>query len=67
MFIAFRGAGMFGLDADPGDVPSGWRKSEHLGRWIDPNDPGSWGKVPRNAVCPCGSGRKYKHCHGRAK
>ena len=28
-------------------------------------DPASWeGKVSRNAVCPCGSGRKYKHCHG---
>jgi preprotein translocase subunit SecA len=24
-----------------------------------------WGKTPRNAPCPCGSGRKYKHCHGR--
>ena len=25
----------------------------------------SWGKVGRNAPCPCGSGKKYKHCHGR--
>jgi preprotein translocase subunit SecA len=25
----------------------------------------NWGKVPRNAPCPCGSGKKYKHCHGR--
>lgn len=33
---------------------------------IDPNDPSTWGKVPRNAPCPCGSGKKYKHCHGRA-
>lgn len=24
------------------------------------------GKIPRNAPCPCGSGRKYKHCHGKA-
>ncbi|HAK98142.1 MAG TPA: preprotein translocase subunit SecA, partial [Rhodobiaceae bacterium] len=23
-------------------------------------------KIPRNAACPCGSGKKYKHCHGRA-
>jgi len=23
------------------------------------------GKVPRNAPCPCGSGKKYKHCHGK--
>jgi preprotein translocase subunit SecA len=31
----------------------------------DPKDPTSWGKVGRNEVCPCGSGKKYKHCHGR--
>ncbi|MEM8988160.1 MAG: preprotein translocase subunit SecA [Pseudomonadota bacterium] len=31
---------------------------------IDPNDPTTWGRVPRNAPCPCGSGKKYKHCHG---
>ena len=30
----------------------------------DPNDPSSWGKVSRNEACPCGSGKKYKHCHG---
>jgi len=32
---------------------------------IDPNDPATWRGVGRNAACPCGSGRKYKHCHGR--
>jgi len=32
---------------------------------IDPNNPATWGKVQRNAPCPCGSGKKYKHCHGR--
>ncbi|MEM7302984.1 MAG: preprotein translocase subunit SecA [Pseudomonadota bacterium] len=31
----------------------------------DPNDPSTWGKVGRNEPCPCGSGKKYKHCHGR--
>ena len=31
---------------------------------IDPADPSTWGKVPRNSPCPCGSGKKYKHCHG---
>ncbi|TIS62216.1 preprotein translocase subunit SecA [Mesorhizobium sp.] len=30
----------------------------------DPNNPASWGKVGRNEACPCGSGKKYKHCHG---
>jgi preprotein translocase subunit SecA len=24
-----------------------------------------WDKTPRNAPCPCGSGKKYKLCHGR--
>jgi preprotein translocase subunit SecA len=32
---------------------------------IDPNDPATWSKLNRNAECPCGSGKKYKHCHGR--
>jgi preprotein translocase subunit SecA len=31
---------------------------------VNPNDPNTWGKVQRNAPCPCGSGRKFKHCHG---
>ncbi|MGQ3675948.1 preprotein translocase subunit SecA [Xanthobacter sp. TB0139] len=30
----------------------------------DPNNPESWGRVGRNELCPCGSGKKYKHCHG---
>jgi preprotein translocase subunit SecA len=30
----------------------------------NPNDPTTWGKVSRNAECPCGSGKKFKHCHG---
>ena len=34
-------------------------------RAADPNDPSTWGKVARNAPCPCGSGKKFKHCHGR--
>jgi preprotein translocase subunit SecA len=28
-------------------------------------DPSTWHNSPRNAPCPCGSGRKFKHCHGR--
>jgi preprotein translocase subunit SecA len=31
----------------------------------DPQNPATWGKVGRNEVCPCGSGKKFKHCHGR--
>ncbi len=32
---------------------------------IDPSDPSTWGRVSRNDRCPCGSGLKYKHCHGK--
>jgi preprotein translocase subunit SecA len=32
---------------------------------VDPADPATWHRTPRNAPCPCGSGKKYKHCHGR--
>jgi preprotein translocase subunit SecA len=31
----------------------------------NPNDPDSWGHVSRNEPCPCGSGKKFKHCHGK--
>ncbi|NHN86565.1 preprotein translocase subunit SecA [Acetobacter musti] len=31
---------------------------------ILPDDPETWGETPRNAPCPCGSGKKFKHCHG---
>ncbi|MCZ6886790.1 MAG: preprotein translocase subunit SecA [Rickettsia endosymbiont of Ixodes persulcatus] len=30
----------------------------------NPEDPTSWGRVSRNELCPCGSGKKYKYCHG---
>jgi preprotein translocase subunit SecA len=32
---------------------------------VDPNDETTWAATPRNALCPCGSGKKYKHCHGK--
>jgi preprotein translocase subunit SecA len=31
---------------------------------VDPANPETWGRVSRNQACPCGSGKKYKHCHG---
>jgi preprotein translocase subunit SecA len=31
---------------------------------FDENDPSTWGNPNRNAPCPCGSGKKFKHCHG---
>jgi preprotein translocase subunit SecA len=32
----------------------------------NPLDPNSWGNIGRNEPCPCGSGAKYKHCHGKS-
>jgi preprotein translocase subunit SecA len=32
---------------------------------VDPARPETWGATPRNAACPCGSGKKYKYCHGK--
>jgi len=29
------------------------------------DDPTTWGNPGRNEKCPCGSGKKFKHCHGR--
>jgi preprotein translocase subunit SecA len=29
------------------------------------DDPSTWGRVGRNEACPCGSGKKFKHCHGQ--
>ncbi|MBY0423669.1 MAG: SEC-C domain-containing protein, partial [Parvularculaceae bacterium] len=33
-------------------------------RAVDPQNPATWGSVARNSPCPCGSGKKFKHCHG---
>jgi preprotein translocase subunit SecA len=44
-------------------APLQTRKSSDSG--VDPSRPATWGKVSRNAACPCGSGKKYKHCHGK--
>ncbi|MEO5338181.1 MAG: preprotein translocase subunit SecA [Magnetospirillum sp. WYHS-4] len=41
-------------------------RSRQAGAGVDPKDPATWGRVSRNSACPCGSGRKYKHCHGAA-
>jgi preprotein translocase subunit SecA len=32
---------------------------------FDENDQSSWGNPSRNDECPCGSGKKFKHCHGQ--
>ena len=64
MQVQKSGTMVLAADLDPADAPAGWELNHTLGRWIDPTDLETWGKVPRNAACPCNSGKKYKHCHG---
>jgi preprotein translocase subunit SecA len=48
--------------ADAGPPPA---PSENARAGFDENDPATWGNPGRNETCPCGSGKKFKHCHGR--
>jgi len=56
---------------DPALVGAGAEAAQGLGQTrptastLNPNDPSTWGKIQRNAQCPCGSGKKYKQCHGK--
>jgi len=52
-------------DQEPWSEPTGGDRLRLAASEIDPKNPATWGKVQRNAPCPCGSGKKYKHCHGR--
>jgi preprotein translocase subunit SecA len=56
--MATGGAENSGWDHAPAPLAQG-------GEEIDPADPSTWYRTPRNANCPCGSGKKYKHCHGK--
>jgi len=47
--------------------PAFAQQARDAGIAVAPDRPGSeaWAATPRNAPCPCGSGKKYKHCHGQ--
>ena len=64
MALATHGAGSASLGevAVPGHTHLGPAETAPAGA----GGPAAWADTPRNAACPCGSGRKYKHCHGRA-
>ena len=53
------------LAPPPGGGRLAFADAGPIGPALDPNDTSTWGKVPRNAPCPCGSGKKFKHCHGQ--
>ena len=64
--MALAGAGGGAQPAAPAGGGASAQTVRHAsGAAADPNDPATWGKVGRNQPCPCGSGQKYKHCHGR--
>ncbi|MBU2999243.1 preprotein translocase subunit SecA [Roseovarius nubinhibens] len=55
MAAAAEGDGAQAAAEAPGDARPGF----------DENDPSTWGEPGRNEPCPCGSGKKFKHCHGK--
>jgi preprotein translocase subunit SecA len=52
------------INAMTGEDEEAFADDEMAGDAVDPNNPSTWGKVGRNEPCPCGSGKKYKQCHG---
>ena len=49
--------------AKPADAPAPVAAQPAEG--FKEDDPATWGNPARNDACPCGSGKKFKHCHGR--
>ena len=50
--------------SDPTVVPAITKEGAIEPDGVIPEVSASWGNVPRNAPCPCGSGKRYKQCHG---
>jgi preprotein translocase subunit SecA len=62
--LEMAGAGGTTYEAVP--MAIGTAAPRPIAEGVDPNDPATWHRTPRNAPCPCGSGKKFKVCHGRA-
>ena len=58
--MAARQAAMQGAGASPAPAVAG----DAVPGFVE-DDPTTWGSPKRNDKCPCGSGQKFKHCHGR--
>ena len=52
--------------ADLAEKPAPAQAGTFVAPEVSKNDPATWASTPRNAPCPCGSGKKYKYCHGQA-
>jgi len=62
----------YAMGGDVGELEPAWSDNavmsssqRPIAEAVDPARPSTWGSVGRNAPCPCGSGKKYKVCHGR--
>jgi len=53
------------LNEESPELPLNPVQSRRAANNIDPNDQSTWGRIARNAKCPCGSQKKYKYCHGK--
>ena len=60
--FADAGAPLMGMTSE---MPTQWLGDKARSDLIDPNDMSTWKNAGRNAACPCGSGKKFKHCHGK--
>jgi preprotein translocase subunit SecA len=49
---------------EPAPAPKGKKTKTAKKPKFNPKNPETWGEVGRNDMCPCGSGKRYKHCHG---
>ncbi|KZZ24845.1 preprotein translocase subunit SecA [Sulfitobacter sp. HI0082] len=61
--MATRQAAMQAAATEAADEAS--EQAEAAAPGFDENDPSTWGNPGRNDPCPCGSGKKFKHCHGQ--
>jgi preprotein translocase subunit SecA len=59
------GAAQQVISQAPGATNGAAQVKSELPAGVDPNNPATWPQLGRNAECLCGSGKKYKHCHGR--
>ena len=59
------GAAVASAIAEAGESLTVKSSQKLLANGVDPDDPTTWSKSGRNDPCPCGSGKKYKHCHGK--
>jgi preprotein translocase subunit SecA len=62
--MAADGSGL-AVEMRPGSMPMPVAARTTRADSVDPNDPATWRNASRNGPCPCGSGKKYKHCHGK--